>query len=166
LHELLIDFKKIAPGRALKISEQVDIAVPVDFGVSRANSVFSGMLRHDGEAYRLEGEGSAEIEMACGCCLTAVTLHLNFAVEQGFVNADAEIEDDEAVMLTDKEVDIMPFIAAGLYQAIPMRAECSPDCRGLCAKCGANLNVFDCHCPKDEINEDYAVMLQGLKLGE
>ena len=32
---------------------------------------------------------------------------------------------------------------------LPSRILCKEDCRGLCAQCGANLNVNACSCQKD-----------------
>jgi uncharacterized protein len=30
-----------------------------------------------------------------------------------------------------------------------MKLICAEDCRGLCPRCGANLNETDCNCEKD-----------------
>ena len=35
-----------------------------------------------------------------------------------------------------------------LYLALPMKPLCREDCRGLCAECGANLNLTTCGCAR------------------
>ena len=47
--------------------------------------------------------------------------------------------------------------------ALPLAPLCRPDCKGLCARCGANLNEGACACPKDEGDPRLAV-LRGLKV--
>ena len=47
--------------------------------------------------------------------------------------------------------------------ALPVSPLCKPDCKGLCAKCGANLNEGDCGCRHDERDPRLAA-LQGLIL--
>jgi uncharacterized protein len=36
--------------------------------------------------------------------------------------------------------------AEQVYLEIPMKPLCSPECRGLCPRCGANLNTETCAC--------------------
>ena len=36
-----------------------------------------------------------------------------------------------------------------LITALPAALVCSPDCKGLCPQCGANLNKGPCGCRKD-----------------
>ncbi len=38
-------------------------------------------------------------------------------------------------------VELRPWIAAGVRLAVSSRPLCRADCRGLCARCGADLNV-------------------------
>ena len=47
--------------------------------------------------------------------------------------------------------------------ALPVNPLCKPDCKGLCAQCGANLNSGDCACIPDEGDPRRAV-LRGLTL--
>ncbi|MHB1687369.1 MAG: YceD family protein [Ignavibacteriaceae bacterium] len=37
--------------------------------------------------------------------------------------------------------------------SIPMKKLCKDDCKGLCFKCGKNLNEGDCDCEKSEIDD-------------
>jgi uncharacterized protein len=44
------------------------------------------------------------------------------------------------------EVDITPDIRDELILALPMKILCREDCKGLCPRCGADLNVESCNC--------------------
>ena len=44
----------------------------------------------------------------------------------------------------DTELDVTPDIKEEIFLDYPMKSLCSPDCRGLCAICGQNLNEGEC----------------------
>jgi len=47
-----------------------------------------------------------------------------------------------------KEVDITDNIREGIIILLPVKPLCRPDCRGLCPKCGQDLNENECGCDK------------------
>jgi len=64
-----------------------------------------------------------------------------------------------------QEVNCGSFVEELLIIALPFTALCTETCRGLCQKCGANLNVEECGCPKEGHDERFA-LLRGLKVNE
>jgi uncharacterized protein len=50
------------------------------------------------------------------------------------------------------EVDVTADIHDALILALPMKILCREECRGLCPKCGADLNYEDCQCSKEIID--------------
>jgi uncharacterized protein len=50
-------------------------------------------------------------------------------------------------------------------QALPVHPLCSPDCAGLCPKCGFNLNHGQCACAEENPDPRLA-KLRGLKIGK
>jgi uncharacterized protein len=44
------------------------------------------------------------------------------------------------------EIDITNDVRDALLLAVPLKAVCRPECKGLCAQCGANLNKENCRC--------------------
>ena len=47
---------------------------------------------------------------------------------------------------SDAAMDAGDEVRQALVLAVPMRVVCSPDCKGLCARCGTNRNVGECQC--------------------
>jgi len=45
-----------------------------------------------------------------------------------------------------KTLDLAPTVREELILALPHFVECRPDCRGLCPRCGGNLNDGPCGC--------------------
>ena len=74
--------------------------------------------------------------------------------------ADAEsdpTEGDYAVYDGD-EVDLSPLIREELLLALPTRPLCREECRGLCPRCGTNLNQGECRCPEPAGDPRLAVL--------
>jgi uncharacterized protein len=46
----------------------------------------------------------------------------------------------------NESVDLTPDIRESMLLALPSYPVCSPDCKGLCSQCGANLNRGQCAC--------------------
>ena len=54
----------------------------------------------------------------------------------------------------DHIIDLSPLLVAALSLELPHTPLCDDECKGLCAGCGANLNVEECTCEKTEEEED------------
>ena len=63
-------------------------------------------------------------------------------------------EDDEYRVLDhhEQEIDIDQNVMESLLLEVPMKRLCSEDCKGLCPRCGANLNYETCNCHIETID--------------
>ena len=67
---------------------------------------------------------------------------------------DEESEKEEVVYIhpeTDK-IDLDKDIRDYAVLAVPMKNLCSDDCKGLCTKCGKNLNDGNCNCTEENVD--------------
>ena len=77
--------------------------------------------------------------------------------------ADAQLPEMEAVFARQPDpndpdqyafegytVDLSEAVKDALVLQLPMRFLCKEDCRGLCPKCGVNLNTGSCSCREGE----------------
>lgn len=141
---------------------------PVDFDVRLGNAELeslpevTGELRFRGQA-RLAGEGMilkghlhGEIAPACARCLTPIPMEVDRDLEllyqpESVLGESAEVEihaaDADVGFFADPGVDVAEVAREQVVLALPMQPLCRPDCRGLCARCGANLNQGPCACP-------------------
>ena len=44
------------------------------------------------------------------------------------------------------ELDTADLLLGQIALELPMQPLCTPECRGLCPRCGADLNLGDCGC--------------------
>ncbi|BDG06912.1 YceD family protein [Anaeromyxobacter paludicola] len=115
----------------------------------------------------LKAHAAPELTVPCGRCLQPVKARVPVDFELTLVPAD-EYQDDageekdeegqvagsfepEAVdeeTYTGKVIDLDPMVREQLLLALPGYPVCRDDCKGLCPKCGANLNERDCGCDR------------------
>jgi len=89
------------------------------------------------------------IERTCRRCLETIELELDEDVTMVFSPSDDLEEEDGEVRTIEpaqSEIDLTIPLREELILSIPPYAECRPDCKGLCPKCGINLNEGDCDC--------------------
>lgn len=60
------------------------------------------------------------------------------------VGASFELDEIDAEPFDGKTIELDPIVREQLLLALPVTVVCKEDCRGLCAKCGQDLNEKDC----------------------
>jgi uncharacterized protein len=103
------------------------------------------------------GPVEAPILRECRRCLAPVHLTLRPEValvwtEPGDVGAESD-EDGEEVRVLEPgagEIDLGEALREELILAAPTYALCREDCKGLCPRCGADLNEGPCGCVDDD----------------
>ncbi len=75
------------------------------------------------------------INISCGCCL-----------REEKKDFKREIEFNYAVDKSDPMIDLDSDIREEIILDYPIKPLCKVDCKGLCLKCGANLNEGGCNC--------------------
>lgn len=113
---------------------------PADFGdvmgvVGRLNGMQDVSLDLSIEAHRIafRGKVSGKWQLECSRC-----------VASPIVDWEAPLEG----MLEGPSIPEQLFeeVRQALALSVPSRIFCKPDCKGLCQKCGANLNEKECGC--------------------
>ncbi|KAL8153765.1 hypothetical protein V2J09_011525 [Rumex salicifolius] len=77
--------------------------------------------------------------------------------------ASIDLEDRLYFPPEDKEIDISKNIRDLVHLEITINAVCGAKCKGLCLKCGVNLNTDRCNCDKEEIGDVVSRPLGHLK---
>jgi uncharacterized protein len=111
-------------------------------------------------AFRVTGRVETQLELECGRCLEPFEIPVSSAFELHYVpqsdntgEAEQEIDEDDltTAFYRDNTLDLGELMREQFQLALPMKPLCAPDCKGLCAECGANLNKTTCGCtPKWE----------------
>lgn len=76
-------------------------------------------------------------------------------VQEDDDDASIDWEDRLYFPLEEKEIDISKHIRDLVHLEITINAICDPRCKGICLKCGTNLNTSSCNCKEDVEKKDY-----------
>jgi uncharacterized protein len=109
----------------------------------------SGRLMAAGTGtYYWAGRVRTQVRATCRRCLEPVLVDVDDPVRLLFTE-DEDIDDPAAVILPPRaaEIDLGDAVREALILAIPEFPLCREDCRGLCPRCGADLNQGACRCP-------------------
>ena len=113
---------------------------------------------------KLEVTGGAKVTLAIPCarCLEPVeyTSELEFDQELDMKVSDNDrVKNlDEQSYLTGYNLDADQLVDNELLMDLPMKVLCKEDCKGICNKCGANLNVNTCDCDTRSLDPRMAVI--------
>lgn len=91
-----------------------------------------------------------------------------YAVGKGDEDDFGEEDDDYRILEPDQDkIDLANDVVQFAELALPMKKLCSEDCKGLCPKCGADLNTEECSCSEESYNPQWEALqkLKG-KLGD
>ncbi|MGE5371008.1 MAG: YceD family protein [Solirubrobacterales bacterium] len=113
-----------------------------------------------------EGTLAVTVEAGCARCLKPVreAFSIPFSVEFCAEENRPDFEGEESfVYFTEPQINMADIISETVLVNLPLRFLCQDDCRGLCAACGADLNIGECGCVKDEIDPRWEALKQMMK---
>ena len=100
---------------------------------------------------------------ACSRCLTEVAIPLALTFEEvylGHIDPSPKVPPSEREVFRIDErhiLDVEEAIRQAWTVALPMQPLCRTDCRGLCPRCGHDLNEGACSCPP-EVDERWSAL--------
>ena len=104
--------------------------------------------------------GTADVELAgeCARCLTPLEDEATFPMEELFLHADREADED-ATYVIDERIDLEPVLREAVVLDLPFTPLCQDDCAGLCPTCGVNLNDDPDHSHGEQIDPRWSKLL-------
>ena len=129
--------------------------------------VVRGVYVHTGRCYRFTGQISCTKSFVCDRCLEPSSLQQVHDFNEEFQRGSEPVSGGEKAKIVNyfdgDVIDLSPVVRDVLLSDQPLNNICNADCRGLCLKCGANLNHGDCGCDRTVIDTRLAALQQLLK---
>lgn len=105
---------------------------------------------HAGRDVLVRGRLRGVALLPCRRCLKPVSSafeeDVTFLYRSGVTPEEAEAEEVYPLPAGLREIDLEPAIREHVILAVPQYPVCSETCRGLCPRCGADLNQGPCGC--------------------
>ncbi|MCI8332577.1 MAG: DUF177 domain-containing protein [Clostridiales bacterium] len=119
----------------------------------------SGKITNNAGYMALSLCAAAEYEAACDRCLQPVLRTLTVEFNRTIaLPGTLEEENDDYVVIEENAVDVDIPLLEEILLSVPSKILCREDCKGLCPKCGHDLNTGACSCSHKEIDPRLAVL--------
>ena len=108
-----------------------------------------GCVTNHAGALVLEGTARSVLELACDRCGKEFSREKVVVLDNLVAQELEDEENDDILLLDGVELDLDEAVTTAFILAMDTKNLCSDDCKGLCAKCGADLNCGPCGCRPD-----------------
>jgi len=103
---------------------------------------------------------SVQLAGPCMRCLGDTAVPLLLALREYEATSADGSEELTTPYLKDNRLDLSAWARDAVALALPVQIVCREDCPGLCATCGADLNVGACSCPPPEPDNRWAALAE------
>ena len=163
-----VDIKTISRDIGASL-EMKSIGTPEEIALSFQGYEFSQPVEFDGvvnnagsEGFVVKGIVSTGWTSPCARCLAEVASRMEADVDVIFKsqylrehNTQDATDPEEEYTFQGYSIELDHALRDSLILALPFRVLCTDDCKGICRRCGANLNEVKCGCGaahKDEMS--------------
>ncbi len=150
-----LDLKEIihCPGASVSFSESVDLS-DLCYGTSYPVSepvYASGTVRNTADVLMMKGSVSTRIHGVCDRCAGDFTRDVEIPIDVVLVEelSNEDSEDEWVFPLEAGTADMEEIVRTVFVLNFDSKLLCKPDCKGLCCRCGKNLNEGPCTCQKE-----------------
>lgn len=149
-----------APGKRAEFDYELDLSDLEFYGEKPIRNPvrFCGVVENRADALFLSGTVSSRLSLRCDRCLKPISREKVIPVEsllaETLENGDG---DDDILLLEDGALDLDAVATEAFVLAMDTKNLCSENCKGLCPRCGADLNLGPCGC-KPEVDPRLAAL--------
>ena len=133
-----IDLKQLPEGEAVFLEES-NKAEELDLEFTGIKAVSTIQIKAEAtkfpNALDVNINLTAKADGQCGRCLANLE-----------INIDKSFRLDYPITEQDTIIDLSDDLRQEIMLDYPLKPLCNPDCKGLCVKCGKNLNEGPCDC--------------------
>ena len=123
----------------------------------------------------VKGEVKASLELQCSRCLRSFPRDIGVTFDVVYRPME-ELKNDEKHEISDEELDtgfyegdeldLDGLVLEQILLNVPMKPLCGESCKGICPKCGTELNVKACSCERRESDPRLEVLKKLLDKGK
>ena len=165
---MLLGLSKIieCPGATVPFSTSVDLS-DLCYGVSYPVTEpvrAEGQVRNTAGVLVMTGSIETIIHGTCDRCASSFDRDVHIPIDVVLVTemANEENEDEWVFPLEGDSADLDDIVRTVFVLNLDSKLLCKEDCKGLCHRCGKNLNEGPCNCQK-ELDPRFAALKQLLE---
>ncbi len=143
----MLDLKKLVDGSldSVAFSQTVEDISFLD-GIDCGKATVNGVVTNHSGLIVLEGEIDTDLTVYCARCGKQFGYNEPIKLYAKITDKLANDDEDEFIIMENFSIDVDEIVRSALILESPTRYLCKADCKGLCPKCGCDLNLRDCGC--------------------
>lgn len=153
---MIIDLKRIF------VNE--NSSLPIEYSLDMSNVDFSGCyplkkpveikgsVTNKASLVELDAAVTYIYEADCDRCGVYTAKKHTLHVQKSLAPSIEGEESDSILLTPDMKLDLDELVYSEVIVSLPMKHLCNEGCKGICPKCGKNLNEGKCGCPEKEID--------------
>lgn len=143
LHELLLNPGSRLPFRCELSTDRLDFPAVLSYA---AAPVGEGFIVNNAGALTLRGTLSAAMRCVCDRCAAEFDREVSYPLDIPLASELQDEENPDYFLLEGDELDLEELLETVFILNMDTRFLCREDCKGLCSRCGKNLNEGPCDC--------------------
>jgi len=151
------------------IKEALKLPVPLKDRLFKEDARVSFKASRFDDRVLINGRAESVVSLECSRCLKNISIPVNISFDAEYIPYRESEEAEEHELANNEldvsfyrndEIEIGDMIMEHMLLAIPMKPLCEPGCKGICRKCGKNLNKSLCECSTEETDPRLAPLKQ------
>ena len=153
---MIFDLQKVFQniGERLEIEREISMSdIEIDFIRPFASPVkIKAVAANRASVVNLDITADFVYTRPCDRCIEPVTRDMHYEFHHKLVVTLHEEENDEYIETPDFKLELDELAIADILLRLPSKYLCKEDCKGLCEKCGQDLNLGECGCDRRVID--------------
>ncbi len=161
---MVLDLKRIfaTDNSVLEVEHTLDMS-DVDFmgNFPLKNPIkISGSVSNKASVVSLNLSIEYTFDAPCDRCGVSAIHNHTVTADKLLATSIERQESDTIITVPDMKFDVDEFVYSEVILDLPSKHLCRESCKGLCAKCGKNLNEGDCGCDTREVDPRLAKLME------
>jgi len=120
-----------------------------------------------GDEVVVRGNLRTDVKLQCSRCLKGFRSVLSAPVDvvyhpveelRGEDKHELKTEELDMGFYSEEELDLLDLLREQIILNLPMKSLCTDMCKGICLKCGTDLNAEGCSCIENEIDPRFEAL--------
>lgn len=89
---------------------------------------------------------TAFLKKPCDRCYESAERKMVLDISRILTTEPVKEEQEDYIFIENNRLDLSEFVSGEILLNVPIKHLCREDCKGLCPRCGTNLNINKCNC--------------------
>ncbi len=118
----------------------------------------NGTIVNQGGILELVAAVSGQAIVDCARCGKPTAVDFSYELNEKLIKQGSSCTDEDATLFDGSVINIDEIALNGFLMNASGKYLCKEDCKGICPKCGANLNEKDCGCSSDSVDPRFDIL--------